>query len=195
MTGAGAAVLLMPPVRADSELEQLLGNDRVRELRAVLSDGAEEWAREVAGESIHRAAEGESLSDAVARAFAGHDGPLLVLWPVLLQPRGEHAAGALHDLRAGCDVVLGPVIDGGLYLLGLARPLPTVLSLPAERWQDPDVMTIALAAVADAGLEVGMLRAERALRRPADVRAALADPLLGEAVRRILDPVRARRSS
>jgi glycosyltransferase A (GT-A) superfamily protein (DUF2064 family) len=91
--------------------------------------------------------------------------------------------------------VLGPVIDGGLYLLGLARPLPAVLALPAERWQDPDVITIALGAVADAGLEVGMLRAERALRRPADVRAALADPLLGEAVGRILDPARARRWS
>jgi glycosyltransferase A (GT-A) superfamily protein (DUF2064 family) len=195
MAGAGAAVLLMPPGRVDGELEQLLGDDRARELRAVLSDAAEEWALQVAGGSVHHAGGGESLSDAAARAFAAHDGPLLVLWPVLLQPRREHVVGALDDLRAGSDVVLGPVIDGGLYLLGLARPLPAVLALPAERWQDPDVITIALGAVADAGLEVGMLRAERALRRPADVRAALADPLLGEAVGRILDPARARRWS
>jgi Uncharacterized protein conserved in bacteria (DUF2064) len=195
MAGAGAAVLLMPPGRVDGELEQLLGDDRARELRAVLSDAAEEWALQVADGSVHYAGEEESLSDAAARAFAAHDGPLLVLWPVLLQPRREHVVGALDDLRAGSDVVLGPVIDGGLYLLGLARPLPAVLALPAERWQDPDVITIALGAVADAGLEVGMLRAERALRRPADVRAALADPLLGEAVGRILDPARARRWS
>jgi glycosyltransferase A (GT-A) superfamily protein (DUF2064 family) len=193
--GAGVAVLLMPPGRGDGELERLLGNDRVGELRAVVSVAAEEWAREVAGESIYRAGEEESLSDAAARVFAGHDGPVLVLWPVLLQPRGEHVAGALEDLRAGCDAVLGPVIDGGLYLLGLARPLPELLSVPAERWQDPDVMTIALTAIREAGLEVGMLRAERALRRPGDVRAALADPLLPDAVRRILQPARAGRSS
>jgi hypothetical protein len=48
MAGAGAAVLLMPPGRVDGELEQLLGDDRARELRAVLSDAAEEWALQVA---------------------------------------------------------------------------------------------------------------------------------------------------
>ena len=37
-----------------------------------------------------------------------------------------------------------------------------------------------------AGLEVGILRGERALHRPADARAALADPLLPEAVARAL---------
>jgi hypothetical protein len=47
-------------------------------------------------------------------------------------------------------------------------------------------MTIGLAAARDAGLEVGLLRAERALHRPADVRAALADPLLPAEVARVL---------
>ncbi len=47
-------------------------------------------------------------------------------------------------------------------------------------------MKIGLAAVSDAGLELGMLRAERALHRPADVRAALADPLLAPEMARIL---------
>jgi hypothetical protein len=47
-------------------------------------------------------------------------------------------------------------------------------------------MTMGLAAAQDAGLEVGILRAERALHRPADVRAALADPTLPEAVGRVL---------
>ena len=186
MRGPAAAVLLMPPGRVDGELERLLGDDRVRELRAVLSDAAEKWALQVAGESVLHAGEGESLSDAAARAFAAHDGPLLVLWPVLLQPRGEHAAGALDDLCAGCDVVLGPVIDGGLYLLGLARPLPKLLCLPDERWQAPDVMTVGFTAARDEGLAVGILRAERALRRLADIRAALADPLLPHGIRRIL---------
>ncbi len=42
------------------------------------------------------------------------------------------------------------------------------------------------AAIRDVGFEVGILRAERALHRPADVRAALADPLLPDDVAAIL---------
>ncbi len=45
---------------------------------------------------------------------------------------------------------------------------------------------MSVAAVREAGLEIGLLRAERALHRPADVRAALADPTLPEAIRRVL---------
>ncbi|MBV8941466.1 MAG: hypothetical protein JO240_07020, partial [Solirubrobacterales bacterium] len=43
-----------------------------------------------------------------------------------------------------------------------------------------------VAAVRAAGLHVGLLRAERPLHRPADVRAALADPLLPGEVGRVL---------
>jgi hypothetical protein len=47
-------------------------------------------------------------------------------------------------------------------------------------------MAMSVAAVREAGLEIGLLRAERALHRPADLRAALADPTLPEPLRRIL---------
>lgn len=187
MSDAPTAVLLMAPPEPGAELELALGRERVAELRTVLGSRALAWAREIAGGHVQRAGDGESLADAVDGLFAGQAGPLLVVWPWLPQFRAEHAAGALDDLAAGCDVVLGPVIDGGLYLLGLARPIPELLSLPEARWQDPDVMAIAFAAARDADLEVGILRAERALRKPADVRAAMADPLLPEEIRRILD--------
>jgi glycosyltransferase A (GT-A) superfamily protein (DUF2064 family) len=109
-----------------------------------------------------------------------------VIWPWLARFRPEDAVGALGDLVAGCELVLGPLIDGGLYLLGLAGPLPVLLAISEERWQDPDVMATGFATASDAGLEVGVLRAERALRSAADVRAALADPLLPEEIGRIL---------
>jgi hypothetical protein len=48
------------------------------------------------------------------------------------------------------------------------------------------VMAIALSAIREVGFEVGILRAERALHRPADVRAAIADPLLPGEVAAIL---------
>jgi len=47
-------------------------------------------------------------------------------------------------------------------------------------------MTMGVAAAREAGLEIGILRAERALHRPADLRAAVADPLLPESVAKIL---------
>ena len=47
-------------------------------------------------------------------------------------------------------------------------------------------MMLGVAAARDAGLDVGILRAERALHRPPDVRAALADPLLPDDIGRIL---------
>jgi glycosyltransferase A (GT-A) superfamily protein (DUF2064 family) len=51
-----------------------------------------------------------------------------------------------------CDAVLGPVIDGGLYLLGIARPLPKLSGLPEQAWHSPDVMMLSLAAARDASL-------------------------------------------
>jgi hypothetical protein len=47
-------------------------------------------------------------------------------------------------------------------------------------------MGLALAAIHQAGLEVGLLRAERGLRRPDDVSAALADPLVDPQLRAAL---------
>jgi uncharacterized protein len=111
---------------------------------------------------------------------------LMMIWPDLPRLRALHAQAALDDLRSGCDVVLGPAIDGGLYMVAIARPLPSLFSLPERAWRSPDVMTMGVAAATDAGLEIGILRAERALHRPADVRAALADPLLPDAVGKIL---------
>ena len=99
------------------------------------------------------------------------------MWPDLPRFRAAHAAGALGDLAAGCDVVFGPAIDGGLYLVGISRPLPELFALPEQTWRH-DAMGVALTAIRDVGYEVGILRAERALHRPADLRAALADPLL-----------------
>ena len=187
--GAGPAVLVMAPPEPGEALVSLLGSENAGALRSMLATRARSWARELIPDAaVHSAGSGESLSAAAARAFADGGGPLLVVWPLLFQLGAEHGMGALDDLRSGCDVVLGPVIDGGLYLLGLAHPVPELLSLPDERWQDPDVMTLGFTAARDAGLEVGILRAERALRSPADVHAALADPLLPEEIRAVLAP-------
>ncbi len=202
------AVLLMTKAPRRGEvrraLEPILGVDRCAALQAALILQTAGWARNVAPARVHvahdppdSAAEirrltgpeptffpqnGEGiaarLADAAARVFVRHSGPLLIVWPDLPRLRHEHAQAALDDLATGCDVVLGPAIDGGFYLIGINRPMPKLFALPENAWRSPDVMTMSFAAARDAGLEIGLLRAERALHRPPDVRAALADPLL-----------------
>ncbi len=152
--------------------------DAGREVRALV--GADLTLFPQNGEGISG-----RLADAAARIYSRASGPLLIVWPDLPQLRGDHAAAALDDLRAGYDVVLGPVIDGGFYLIGMPRPLPRLFALPEQTWRSPDVMALAVAA-ARHGSQVGLLRVERALHRPADVRAALADPLLPQPVGRVL---------
>lgn len=216
MSGVTPSVVIMAraPRRGEVRraLEPVLGTDGCAALQSALIAQAANWAEQVAPGAVHVAHDppdagrelrglvgagvsmfpqnGDGiagrLADAAARVFVRAPGPLLIVWPDLPQLRAEHAAGALDDLASGCDLVLGPAIDGGFYLVGLARPLPKLFSLPELAWRSSDVMKIGLAAVSDAGLELGMLRAERALHRPADVRAALADPLLAPDMARIL---------
>ncbi len=208
MSNGGPAVLIMAraPRRGEVRraLEPLLGQDRCVALQSALIAQAASWAAQVAPQSVHVAHDppdvgrelrelvGPSasmfpqngdgiagrLADAAARVFARREGPLLIVWPDLPRLRPEHAAGALDDLQAGCDAVLGPVIDGGLYLLAIARPLPKLFALPERAWRSPDVMMLGIGAARDAGLEIGILRGERGLHHPSDVHAALADPLL-----------------
>jgi uncharacterized protein len=198
-------------------LEPTLGADACVALESMLIAEAATWARGVTAGAVHVAHDppdagpelrplvgaGASLfpqngdgiagrlADAAARVYARNSGPLLIVWPDLPRLRPEHATGALRDLAAGCDVVFGPVFDGGLYLAAIARPLPRLFALPENVWRSPDVMTMGIAAARDAGLEIGILRAERALHRPADVRAALADPMLPEWAAKVLTRGRA----
>ena len=210
------AVLIMARAPRRGEvlraLEPLLGADGCVALQSALITEAVRWAHEVAPGCVHvahdppdagrelRALAGADsalfpqngdgitgrIADAAARVFSRSNGPLLIVWPDLPAFRPAHAFATFDDLHAGCDLVLGPVIDGGLYLIGFSKPLPSLFTLSEQVWRNPDVMAMTVAAVREAGLEIGLLRAERALHRPADVRAALADPMLPEAIRRVL---------
>jgi glycosyltransferase A (GT-A) superfamily protein (DUF2064 family) len=210
------AVLIMAraPRRGEvrRSLEPLLGADGCIALQSMLIAQAASWGHEVAAGAVHVAHDppdagpelrqlvgpdtvlfpqnGDGiagrLADAAARVYARSSGPLLIAWPDLPQLRADHATAALGDLGAGCDVVFGPIVDGGLYLIALSRPLPRLFALPEHVWRSPDVMTMGIAAARDAGLEIGILRAERALQRPADVRAALADPIRPDWVTKVL---------
>jgi hypothetical protein len=187
-SGAAPAVLLMGSASnsdaAHRELDELLGQERVAKLASALRAEAEAWAGEVAPGAVYSG--DEPVAQVTARVLVEHQGPLLVVWPVLTRFRPELVDGALGDLGAGCELVVAPLIDGGLYLLGLRRPLAELVPVPDHTWASGDAMTAAFAAAVQAGFEVGILRAERALRSPGDVRAALADPLTPREIRAIL---------
>jgi glycosyltransferase A (GT-A) superfamily protein (DUF2064 family) len=193
-------------------LESMIGLDGCVALQAALIVEALRWARSLspraiyvahdpadAGRDLQRLAgddvmlfpqNGDGIAgrvaDAVGRVSAHSSGPIFIVWPDLARFGAMLEKATRIDLIDGADLVLGPVFDGGYYLIALARPLPSLFAMPEAVWRGPDSFNQVLAAANQAGLEVGVLRGERALHRPADVRAALADPLLPEAVGRAL---------
>jgi hypothetical protein len=178
------AVLVMARAAAGpGALDQRLGAKRGTAVRRLLYARAMAWAQTVAPGAVWTAAPRESPAQAAERAFAEHGGdPLLIAWPDLPRWRSEHASAALDDLADGCALALGPLFDGGFYLLALARPMPAVLALP----EGPDAMGLAIAAGREAGVQVGLLRPERGLHSPGDVAGALADPVLDNQLRALL---------
>lgn len=183
------SALVIAPMHRGAELTERLGAERVAALDRLLTARASAWAAAVAPGRVRFAGVSggvDRLAAAAQSLFAAHGGPVLVVWPDLVVWRPDQAAAALGDLRDGCAVSLGPVFDGGFYLLAMARPVQALLDLPRDVWHSPDALAVAMGAVSEAGLEVGMLRAERGMRRAADVRAALADPLLDDELRAVL---------
>ena len=187
MTAAPAVLLMASAARPRPDLRELLGDERAAAVERLLVARAIEWAESLSGGRASALSDDEPLTAAVGRMFAGASGgPVLVVWPVLPRWRPAHAEAVLDDLAAGCEAAVAPVFDGGLYLLAMARAIPALLELPADAWDSPDVTGLVLAPINEAQAPVGLVRPERALRRPADVRAALADPLLDQELRSLL---------
>lgn len=187
MAAAPAMLLMAGAAQPRPDLRELLGDERAGAVEHLLVARATQWAESLSGGRVSVSGDDEPLGDAVQRAFAGAaGGPVLVVWPVLPRWRAAHADAVLDDLAAGCEAAVAPVFDGGLYLLAMARLIPALLELPAEAWDSPDATGMVLAPISEAQAPVGLVRPERALRRPSDVRAALADPLLDQELRSLL---------
>jgi hypothetical protein len=185
---APAVVVMAGAARPRPELRDLLGTPRSAALERLLVARATEWGEGVGGGPVSVAGHDQGLVDAVRDGLAAADGgAVLVVWPVLPRWRVEHAEAVLDDLAAGCEASVAPLFDGGFYLLALTRIIPALLELPVEAWDSPDATGLVLAPINDADVPVGLVRPERALRRPADVRAALADPLLDGELRALLE--------
>lgn len=69
----------------------------------------------------------------------------------------------------GCDVVLGPAVDGGAYLVGLVRPQPTLLIGTA--WTTPAASAQLQSRARALGLTCHTLRPLRRVESARDARA------------------------
>ncbi len=189
------------PAAAGRELAATLGPERAIQVGRVVADRARRWAQEAFGPDAVTVlaaddADGTGVAaddprrSGLAAAFAGdarsRRWPVIAVAPELPAWRSDLAAAALQDLDEGCTLTLGPVFDGGFYLVGLARPLPTLGELAAVDLAGHDALGALVSLAEREQLEVGLLRTERGLRRPADVRALLADPLTDRELRALL---------
>jgi rSAM/selenodomain-associated transferase 2 len=151
------------------------------DLRALVAPGVEAIPQR--GEHL-----GERLRNAVTDVFERtprqNGRPLLVVG-VDTRLTTQHADEALEHLEAGADVVFGPALDGGYYLVAMKRPEAALFDLPPEGWGGPEVLARSLAAAHAAGLRTALLRPERDLDTPADAEAlADHDPELAPLLRR-----------
>lgn len=98
---------------------------------------------------------GERLTNAFIDAFSLGEGRVCALGSDHPTLPVECLRQAFDDL-ALYDVVLGPVEDGGYYLLGLNRPVDPLFSdMP---WSKPTLFASTVARAGELGLSVGMLR-------------------------------------
>lgn len=177
-------------------LAPLLGPDARARLQTALIARAASWAAAAARGRAVLVLAGESTDALAAEPPPGVEvlhgvapsrlatGPVLLAgaaWPRL---GPEHAAAAWSDLDAGAVAAFGPALDGGAYLIALARPAPEQLALPVG----PAGLPRAIEAARVHGDEIGLLRHERALVAPDDAVAFLADPLLDADLRALLEP-------
>ncbi len=129
---------------------------------------------------------GERLADALAHVAARHEGPVAVVATDAPALAAEHARATETAFAAGADVVIGPALDGGYYLLAARRPHPALFAIEDAAWGGPEVLDRTLAALTGAGLSVHLLATERDLDEPADAAVLAADPRVPAAIRALV---------
>jgi hypothetical protein len=118
---------------------------------------------------------------AAQAALHGHLGPVLFAAPDVPGLDARAARAALEDLASGVDVVVGVTHDARPYLIGLPDIDCEVTGLVEGSFGAG-----VLAAFAERGLTLGMVRHERRLATAADARALAIDPAAPPDLARLL---------
>ena len=111
---------------------------------------------------------GARMSGAMQKAFSlGHRRVVLIGTDLPNLTRG-HLSEAVNDLGHH-DLVLGPTLDGGYYLIALSRPVPELFYGPA--WSTTTVLEETKKKAANLGLSVALLPTLRDLDDLEDLNA------------------------
>ena len=188
------------PGRVKTRLEPLLGPDGCAMLQARLTARAARLAAKAAPGAAYVAVEppdaaelmgdlvgdgvelfgqsggtlGERLADATEQVFERSPGREVVVIGTDAPAIGtRHFGSALAVLASGRDAALGPALDGGYYLIALARPLPQLFAIDASAWGGEEVLGLTLRAARAAELRVGLIEPARDLDTPGDAQALL----------------------
>lgn len=220
MTGRRAALLVMAkapdPGRVKTRLHPLLGPYGCAHLQAelirhttsqALAHGLEVFVafdppdaetpmRGLVGDQVRLLAQtggdlGRRMHHAVTEILHHRPGPLLVVGtdaPTLTPDLLDQARSALDR---SADIVLGPALDGGYYLIGIIRPQPVLFGIDPALWGGDQVLAATLTAARREGLTVRLLPRLRDLDTLDDAAALKADPLLPPGIARLLTPVEA----
>lgn len=128
---------------------------------------------------------GARMAAAVTDVHALRGGPVLMLGADVPTLTPAVLLAALAAL-AGRDVVFGPALDGGYYLVGVHRPQPALFATDPALWGTGAVLTAGLAAARATGLATALLDPLRDLDTPADAAALRTDPALPPALGALL---------
>jgi hypothetical protein len=188
------SVMVLAHPRPGDELRDPLGQSRTEALMELQSARARAWAMTSFPAGTVQPRSG-GLADVISDpGLIGADDVFVVVTPELATWSADLGRAALDDLRAGCALSVGPIFDGGLYLLAATGAGLRLLGAGARGdaaadrvdLSGPAVLATLLGLAERAGIEVGLLRTERGLRSADDVRALLVDPLCDEELRGLL---------
>jgi len=133
---------------------------------------AEAVMRDWLGSHRYRPQEGDDLGARLARAFEAHfaeaAGPVIAIGADTPSLNAEVITAAERALGEH-DVVLGPALDGGYYLIGLRAPAPALFAdMP---WGGREVMHVTVDRCRAAGLSLTTLAPRRDVDTAADLAA------------------------
>lgn len=119
---------------------------------------------------------GARMRDALERALRCAAGAILVGsdCPSL---HADDLREAARRLQAGDDAVLGPALDGGYYLIGLARPMPDLFC--GMSWGSEEVLALTRRRLEAADARWSELALRRDIDRPSDLEHLQAMPGAG----------------
>jgi rSAM/selenodomain-associated transferase 1 len=140
-------------------------------IQHVEQEGSDLGARLFAGLTAALGQHGRRGAPAVAAVGSDH-------------PEIDHreVEAAFAEIEAGrADVVVGPVVDGGYYLIAMGAPALKRRLFEDIEWSSSSVSATTLARCAELGLEVVELRSSRDLDTARDLRDLVARVHSGEA--------------